>query len=70
MECPDHGNATSSTFGIDFLLNYFWLQKVAQRYPNNMEKLTRMPLIEEGNPKKVRMAYLVTSSQIETIIFF
>jgi starch phosphorylase len=43
---------------IIFEINQRFLDLVAQEYPGNMEKLSRMSIIEEGYPKKVRMAHL------------
>mmetsp|Transcript_23971 Transcript_23971/g.32121 ORF Transcript_23971/g.32121 Transcript_23971/m.32121 type:complete len:619 (-) Transcript_23971:556-2412(-) len=39
-------------------VNHYFLQTVQQMYPNDGEKMSRMSLIEEGDEKKVRMAYL------------
>jgi len=41
-----------------YLVNYFFLEKVKQKFPGDMERLGRMSLIEEGDKKKVRMAFL------------
>lgn len=39
-------------------INARFLEQVAERYPGDTDRLRRMSLIEEGYPKKVRMAYL------------
>ena len=39
-------------------INRRFLDEVAQRFPNDPDRLGRMSLIEEGNEKKVRMAHL------------
>lgn len=41
-----------------YLINHFFLEKVKQKFPGNDEKVARMSLIEEGEEKKVRMAFL------------
>ncbi len=43
---------------IIYEINQRFLDLVAQQYPGDMEKLSRMSIIEEGYPKKVRMAFL------------
>ncbi len=39
-------------------INSRFLKQVAQRFPNDPAKMQRMSLVEEGNPKQVRMANL------------
>ncbi len=43
---------------IIYEINQRFLDLVAQKYPGDLEKISRMSIIEEGYPKKVRMAYL------------
>jgi len=43
---------------IIYLVNHMYLEKLRQRYPGDAGKIARMSLIEEGDDKKVRMAYL------------
>lgn len=43
---------------IIYEINQRFLDLVSQQYPGDMEKLSRMSIIEEGYPKKVRMAFL------------
>ena len=43
---------------IIYEINQRFLDQVAQAYPGDMDKMSRMSIIEEGYPKKVRMAYL------------
>ncbi|MGA7276706.1 MAG: glycogen/starch/alpha-glucan phosphorylase [Desulfocapsaceae bacterium] len=43
---------------IIYEINQRFLDVIAQKYPGDMEKLSRMSIIEEGYPKKVRMANL------------
>ena len=39
-------------------INDYLLKQVRNRYPGDVDKLRRMSLIEEGQEKKIRMAYL------------
>lgn len=41
-----------------YLINHNFIQLLKRKYPGDNEKIERMSLIEEGYPKKVRMAYL------------
>jgi glycogen phosphorylase len=41
-----------------FDINLFFLQAVEARFPNDLERLTRMSIIEEGQPQLIRMAWL------------
>lgn len=41
-----------------YLINHIYITKLKQKYPGDNAKIGRMSLIEEGWPKKVRMAYL------------
>ncbi|NTV46040.1 MAG: glycogen/starch/alpha-glucan phosphorylase, partial [Chlorobiales bacterium] len=43
---------------IIYEINERFLQMVQLRYPNDSDRLCRMSLIEETNPKQVRMAFL------------
>lgn len=43
---------------IIYLVNHLFLEEVRKRFPGNNDKLMNMSLIEEGYPKKVRMANL------------
>ncbi len=43
---------------IIYEINQRFLDQVAQHYPGDLDKMSRMSIIEEGYPKKVRMAYL------------
>ncbi len=43
---------------IIYEINQRFLDQIAQHYPGDLGKLGRMSIIEEGYPKKVRMAYL------------
>jgi len=39
-------------------VNHYFLKTVRERYPDDDEKVGRMSLIEEGDEKRVRMAFL------------
>ncbi|MBN1793448.1 MAG: glycogen/starch/alpha-glucan phosphorylase [Candidatus Omnitrophica bacterium] len=39
-------------------INFRFLKKIEKKFPGDLDRLRRMSLIEEGNPKKIRMAYL------------
>lgn len=41
-----------------YLINHIYLTKLKQKYPGDNKKIERMSLVEEGWPKKIRMAYL------------
>lgn len=43
---------------IIFEINYRFLKQVSWKYPGDVERLKRMSLIEEGETRSVRMAYL------------
>lgn len=43
---------------IVYLINFIWLQKVAEKYPGNVSKLQSLSIIEEGPVQKIRMANL------------
>lgn len=43
---------------IVYEINSRFLKELAAAYPGDPDRLSRMSLIEEGNPKRIRMAYL------------
>lgn len=43
---------------IIYSMNHHFLQRVSGRFPGDSGKLNRMSLIEEGRPKRIRMAHL------------
>lgn len=43
---------------IIYDINYYFLKLVEHKFPNDRDLLTRVSVIEEGEPKSVRMAYL------------
>ena len=47
---------------IIYDINLFFLQSVERQYPKDRSKLRRMSIIEESQPKRIRMAYLAVVS--------
>lgn len=43
---------------IIYDINYYFLKNVEHRFPNDRDLLTRVSIVEEGDPKSIRMAYL------------
>lgn len=43
---------------IIYDINYYFLKLVEHKFPDDRDLLTRVSVIEEGDPKSVRMAYL------------
>lgn len=43
---------------IIFEINRRFLDEVSRRFPNDRDRLRRVSIIEEGEPQKIRMAYL------------
>ena len=41
-----------------YYVNFLFLKRIQQKYPGDDERVSRMSLIEEGDEKKVRMAFL------------
>lgn len=41
-----------------YLINHFYIERLYKRYPGDNNKIARMSLVEEGDDKKIRMAYL------------
>jgi starch phosphorylase len=41
-----------------YLINFFFLEKVKKKYPSDAQRVSRMSLVEEGDQKKIRMAFL------------
>lgn len=52
------GNLLPRHLEIIYNINYFFLKDIAAKYPQDPSLPTRVSLIEESNPKQVRMAYL------------
>ena len=43
---------------IIYLINYFFMEDVKKKYPNDFDRMGRLSIIEESWPKKIRMANL------------
>ena len=43
---------------IIYLINYFFMEQVQKKYPNDGDRMGRLSIIEESWPKKIRMANL------------
>ncbi|KAL4492628.1 hypothetical protein ABPG72_007741 [Tetrahymena utriculariae] len=43
---------------IVYLINFIFLEKVTKKFPNDLHRLSSLSIIEESNPKKIRMANL------------
>ena len=43
---------------IIYLINYFFMQDVGKKFPNDGDRMGRLSIIEESWPKKIRMANL------------
>ena len=41
-----------------YLINFLYLEQLKLKYPGDGDKIASMSLIEEGDEKKVRMAYM------------
>lgn len=41
-----------------YLVNHYYLETLRKKYPGDDAKIARMSLIEEGDEKRVRMAFL------------
>jgi starch phosphorylase len=54
---------------IIYEINYRFLRQIANKYPGDTDRLGRMSLIEEGDDKMVRMAYMavVTSHHVNGV---
>ena len=52
------GNLLPRHLELIYLINHIYLTKLKQKYPGDEKKVERMSLVEEGYPKKIRMAYL------------
>ena len=52
-----------------YLMNYIFLEEIKFKYPNNIDKLSKLSIIEESTPKQIRMANLciIGSSNINGV---
>lgn len=45
---------------IIYDINFYFIEDIKRRFPNDQERIARMSLIEEGQEKQIRMAHLAT----------
>lgn len=48
-----------------YLINFYFLNKMKEKFPDDGAKLSRLSLVEESHPKRIRMANLVISLSYE-----
>jgi len=53
---------------IIFLINFYFLKRVENKFPGDVDKLRDLSIIDEGPPKCIRMANLV--SMFSVLIYF
>jgi starch phosphorylase len=53
------GNLLPRHLEIVYVINSIFLEKVIKKFPNDNAKLAALSIVEESNPKKIRMANLV-----------
>ena len=53
---------------IIYNLNWTFLQSVARKFPGDVDKISRMSLIEEANGRQIRMANLAVRTIV--VLFF
>ena len=47
-----------------YLINYFFMEEIKRKYPNDYNRMSKLSIIEESMPKKIRMANLcIVSAQ-------
>jgi starch phosphorylase len=52
------GNLLPRHMEIIYLINHYFLERVSRKYPGDNRLLSSLSIIEEGTPKKIRMANL------------
>lgn len=52
------GNLLPRHLDLIYLINFFFLEKVKKKYPGDNLRMGRMSIVEEGEEKKIRMAFL------------
>ena len=52
-----------------YLINYFFMEEIKRKYPNDFGRMSKLSIIEESMPKKVRMANLciVSSTKVNGV---
>ena len=51
---------------IIYDINAYFLKQVSQKFPHDFDRLRRMSIIEEGDPKKIRMSFLAIAGSHST----
>ena len=52
------GNLLPRHLELVYDINFFWMEKVKDMYPNNYDKMSNLSIIEESEPKRIRMSNL------------
>ena len=52
-----------------YLINYFFMEEIKRKYPNDFNRMSKLSIIEESIPKKIRMANLciVSSTKVNGV---
>ena len=52
-----------------YLINFFFMEDIKKRYPNDYDRMSKLSIIEESMPKKIRMANLciVSSTKVNGV---
>ena len=52
-----------------YLINYFFMEDIKRKYPNDFNRMSKLSIIEESMPKKIRMANLciVSSTKVNGV---
>ena len=52
-----------------YLINFFFMDDIKKRYPNDYDRMSKLSIIEESMPKKIRMANLciVSSTKVNGV---
>lgn len=56
------GNLLPRHLEIIYIINFIFLEKVSKKFPNDHNRSSSLSIIEESNPKRIRMANLVSLS--------
>lgn len=52
------GNLLPRHLELLYYINYIFMERVAKKYPGEFELMSKLSLVEESTPKKIRMANL------------
>ena len=52
-----------------YLINFFFMEEIKRKYPNDYDRMSKLSIIEESMPKKIRMANLciVSSTKVNGV---